>query len=166
VDRSRLAIKIGLGAAVVIALSFGMSKLINASRPGFGFMRNAEVVYTGRHSLGKNNAETTDTVANIPESWTDAVRHIEGELPQAIRRQDSEGSISYVVPQFENGRMQIDEYPEQLIKVRPGRVVNNGSKLVVMNDSVKNWSHIEIEDFRGPSALESAFNWLGNRMGI
>lgn len=166
-SEGKVAVKIGIGVALGVVLSVGVCKLLHSARPNFAFMRNAEVVYTGSHPIGKNRSMTTDMVANIPETLPNALRQIEEELPQAIRRNDgNEGTISFAVPQFENGRMQIDEYPEQLIKIRPGRVIKKGSKLMVMNDTAKHWSHVEIADYRGPSALDSAFNWIGEKIGI
>ncbi len=166
VSRNRLAIKIGVGVSFGILLGIGACRLTQTRQLGYGFLRNGEIVYSGAGQDGHNRVRTTETVVNVPSVATRTIDLVQQELPSAIRRLEDDGTVSFVLPQFENGRMQITEYPEQAIQVKPGRVVRQGSKLFVMNEANTLWSHVEIKDFRQPSALESAMTWIGDRFGI
>jgi hypothetical protein len=107
----------------------------------------------------------TETFMNVPMNWEDAVAKVKKEIPNAIERMGDEGPY-FVVPQYKNGRIQLAEFPEQAIAVRPGRLMRVGARMMVRADSGENWAHVEIQDFRQPSVLESAFNWLGKELGI
>jgi|GEM_PF-6459857 len=166
VSGNRLAIKIGAGVCVGALLGVGACRLAQVHQLNYDFLRGGEIVYTGTSVDGHNRIRATDTLINVHAVADRAMELLRQEVPQAIQKVDEDGNVSFVLPQMEGGRMKIAEYPEQTIQVKPGRLVKDGSKIIVMNESAKVWSHVEIKDFRQPSAVESAMTWLGDRLGI
>jgi hypothetical protein len=165
VDKSAIAKKALIGVAFGAIVGVAVLRLAPSKLPGLSFLQKGEVVYSGRTVASMAGLPATETFMNVPMNWEDAVAKVKKEIPSAIERQGEEGPY-FVVPQYQNGRVRLTEFPEQSIAVRPGRLVRVGARMMVRADSGENWAHVEIQDFRQPSALESAFNWLGKKLGI
>lgn len=160
-----IAKKIGVVTVFVVAAGFAALRLSNTALPGLSFLQKGEMVYSGKTASKLAGLSTTESFLNVPMNWEDAVEKVKKELPSAIERSDENGPY-FVVPQMQNGRIRLSEFPEQSITVRPGRLVRAGARMMVRADSGDSWAHVQIQDFRQPSALESAFNWIGDRLGI
>lgn len=139
-------------------------RMASQSQPGFAFLKQGETIYSSR--IVASNAPVTESYTNLPIDSKEAIKRIRQELPNAIERHDSEGQLSFVLPQMEGGRVLITEFPIQAISVRPGRLVRFGNRILVSKGSTDKWSNVQVLDYREPSALESAVHWLGDQMGI
>ncbi len=164
-NRSRFTLNLGL-----IAAAFFVSALlvVNASKDStarFTFLKQGEKVYSGKGIAKLAGLTTTETFVNVPMNWEDVVAKVQKEIPTAIFRKDEDGPY-FVIPQMQSGRVLVSEFPEQSITVRPGKLTRVGARMMVRADSGSDWAHVLIQDFRQPSPLESAFNWLGDRLGI
>lgn len=165
VSKSGLAKKVGIGASAALVLTIAAFRMSQGGVPGLSFLEKGEMVYSGKTVAKLAGLKATETFLNVPMNWENAVLNLKKEIPSAIERND--GSEPYfVVPQMKDGRVRLSEFPQQSITVRPGRLVRAGARMMVQIDTGSNWSHVQIQDFRQPSALESAFNWLGDRLGI
>ena len=160
-----VAKKVGLGAALIVVAGFAAMRLTNTALPGLSILHKGEMVYSGKSASKLAGLNATETFLNIPMNWEDAVAKVKKEIPTAIERVDDNGPY-FVVPQTLNGRVRLAEFPEQSITVRPGRLMRVGARMMVRADSGDSWAHVEIQDLRQPSALESAFHWIGDRLGI
>jgi hypothetical protein len=165
VRKRTLAMKVGVGATLVVAASFAALRVTNTALPGLSILQKGEMVYSGKSASKLAGLSATETFLNVPMNWEDAVAKVKKEIPSAIERSDENGPY-FVVPQTQNGRVRLAEFPEQSITVRPGRLLRVGARMMVRADSGDSWAHVQIQDFRQPSALESAFNWIGDRLGI
>ena len=160
-----IAKRIGIGVGLAATLVLGAFLLVKSNAPGFSFLRSGQVVYAGNTATRYPGLKATEYFMNVPQNWKEAVKQVRKELPQAIER-TGEDEPYFVVPQIENGRVRLSEFPEQSITVRPGKLQRVGARMMVLVGTGQDWSHIEVQDFREPSALESAFNWLGTKLGI
>lgn len=163
--KNRLAMKAGVGVALVALFGMVAVRMAQSELPGLSFLKQGEMVYSGRTTAKLAGLKATETFLNVPLNWEEAVKKIKQEIPTAIERRDGDGPY-FVVPQLQNGRVKLAEFPEQSITVRPGRLVRVGARMMVRADSGSDWSHVQIQDFHQPSVLESTFNWLGDRLGI
>ncbi len=163
--KSRIAIKLGIGAAVFVVAVGAFMKMTGTTVLGLSILEKGELVYQGKGDSAIAGLSSTDTFMNVPMNWEDVVEKVRKELPTAIEREGSSGPY-FVVPQIRNGRVLLSEFPEQAITIRPGKLSRAGARMMVRLDTGDNWAHIQVQDFRQPSALESAFNWLEDRIGI
>ena len=150
---------------IFAAAAFAALRISNTALPGLSFLQKGEMVYSGKSASKLAGLSATETFLNVPMNWEDAVTKLKKEIPTAIEREDENGPY-FVVPQVQRGRVRLAEFPEQSITVRPGRLMRVGARMMVRADSGGSWAHVQIQDFRQPSALESAFHWIGNRLGI
>ena len=156
---------IGVAIGVTTLAAIGLLRLGQSGMPGGSVFQNGETIYTGKSVAKLAGLTATETFINVPNNWETVVAKVKREIPIAIERRDEDGPY-LVVPQTRHGRVMISEFPEQSITVRPGRLTRVGARMMVRADSGTDWAHVQIQDFRQPSALESAFNWLGDRLGI
>ncbi len=160
-----LAKRVGIVTAIAAIIGFAALRVSSSTIPGISFLAKGQVVYTGKAETKLAGLTATETFLNIPMNWEDAVQKVQREMPSAILREDGNGPY-FVIPQTQNGRVLLSEFPQQSITVRPGKVMRVGARMMVGMDSGDTWAHVQIQDFRQPSALESAFNWLGDKIGI
>lgn len=160
-----IAIKIGIGATLLLVSGWAFMRMSGTSVPQLSVLENGEFVYSGKGNTKIAGLNTTETFMNVPMNWEEAVAKIRKELPTAIEREDANGPY-FVVPQVHNGRVRLSEFPEQSITIRPGKLSRVGARMMVRFDTGDNWAHVQVQDFRQPSALESAFNWIGDKIGI
>lgn len=160
-----IAMKVGLGAALLFAAAFGFVRVTGSVVPSLSILDKGELVYSGKGDAKVPGLNTTETFMNVPMNWEDAVAKIRREIPTAIEREDGNGPY-FVVPQMKDGRVRLSEFPEQSITVRPGKLSRVGARMMVRLDTGDNWAHVQVQDFRQPSPLESAFNWIGDQFGI
>lgn len=160
-----IAIKIGVGATLLLVSGWAFVRVTGSTVSGLSLLEKGELVYSGRGNAKIAGLNTTETFMNVPMNWEDAVEKVRKELPTAIEREDSNGPY-FVVPQVHNGRVRLSEFPEQSITIRPGKLSRVGARMMVRFDTGDTWAHVQVQDFRQPSALESAFNWIGDRIGI
>jgi hypothetical protein len=165
VKKNIFAKKAGIGVALLAIVGVVAVRMAQSALPGLSFLKQGEVVYSGRTTAKLAGLKATETFMNVPLNWEDAVKKIKQEIPTAIERRDGDGPY-FVVPQLHDGRVQLAAFPEQSITVRPGRLVRAGARMMVRADSGEGWSHVQIQDFHQPSVLESTFNWIGDRLGI
>lgn len=128
-------------------------------------MHRAELVYSGAGSTRVAGLKATDTFANLSIPWEKAFRQVRDELPTALERSGPNGPF-LIVPQTRGGRVMLAEFPERAITIKAGKLAKVDGKLVIMKGTLGTWSHIQVQDYRQPSVLESAFHWLGDRLGI
>jgi hypothetical protein len=165
VKQGKSLVKIGALTMATVLSAMAIFRVSANPSTSMSFLSGGEQIYSGKGVAKLAGISATQTFVNVPLNWEDAVARIKKEIPTAIERRDGDGPY-FVVPQMRNGRVLLTEFPEQSITVRPGRVMRVGARMMVKADSGTEWAHIQIEDYRQPSALESAFNWLGDRLGI
>jgi hypothetical protein len=158
--------RIGFGILAAIAI-LGFAGMARLKGPGDvpPIMQGAELVYSGVGSTRVAGLKATDTFANLAMPWEKALSQVRNEIPTALERAGPNGPF-LIVPQKKNGRVLLAEFPERAITVKAGKLAKLDGKLVVVNGTSATWSHIQVQDYRQPSVLESAFLWLGDRLGI
>lgn len=165
VKKSGIAIRIGIGATLTVVALAAFVRMTDTVVPGLSILEKGELVYRGKGDSAMAGLTSTDTFMNVSMNWEEAVEKVRKELPTAIEREDSSGPY-FVVPQMRNGRVLLSEFPEQSITIRPGKLSRAGARMMVRLDTGDTWAHIQVQDYRQPSALESAFNWIEDRIGI
>jgi len=165
-DRRTLGIRIGVVAGTLMFLGFVGSRIANSGVPESGFLKRGQVVYSTHTQAAYRGLNATETFMNVPVSADEALTQVRKELPNAIQRDERDEGPYFLVPQMKDGRILLSEFPEQKIAIRPGKLVRVGARMMVLVGTGEKWSHIQIQDYRQPSALESAFNWLGDKIGI
>jgi len=128
-------------------------------------MHRAELVYSGAGTTRVAGLKATDTFANLSMPWEKALNQVRNELPTALERTGPNGPF-LIVPQTRGGRVLLAEFPERAITIKAGKLAKVNGELVVIKGTLGSWSHIQVQDYRQPSVLESAFLWLGDRLGI
>jgi hypothetical protein len=157
---------IGVGLATVIAvLGLVGSARLRGQTATSRILESAEMVYSGASATKIAGLQSTETYANVFMPWQKAFDQVLSDIPTALERNGSRGPY-LIVPQTKNGRVLLSEFPEQAISIKPGKLARVDGKLVVLKGTGASWAHVQIQDYRQPSVLESAFNWLGDRLGI
>lgn len=142
------------------------SRVANSGIPELSFLKRGQVVYSTHTQGAYRGLNATETFMNVAVSADEALAQVRKELPIAIQREESDEGPYFLIPQVKGGRILLSEFPEQKIAIRPGKLVRVGARMMVLVGTGDKWSHIQIQDYRQPSALESAFNWLGDKIGI
>jgi hypothetical protein len=153
-------------AAILGAFAmFAFGRVRNSSTPSVAIFESGEIVYSGKAPARFSGLDATETYLNVGSPMEQTIAQIKRDIPTAIERRRGEDRY-LVVPQLRNGRVLIAEFPLQAITVRPGRLGRMGPRMMVGATTGDTWSHVLIEDFRQPSPLEAAFNWIGGKLGI
>jgi len=149
-------------AVLILAVSCAGSVLwMGHERKSDTVLSRGEVVRSVAYRAGAPDVDATETFINIPMYYKDVARRIRQENPGAMSIDDPDG-VKLVVPQVLSGRVQIFDAPKKSFTVLQGRTSPIGTHVFGDHD----WTTVRVREFRRRNVLESAFAWIGDRLGI
>jgi hypothetical protein len=158
----RLSLRTKTLSVFILAVSCAGSVLwMSNERKNDTVLSRGEVVRSVEYRAGSPDVDATETFINIPMDYKEVVRRIRQENPGAMSIDDSDG-INLVVPQVLSGRVQIFDAPKKSFTVLQGRTSTIDTPVVGDQD----WTTVRVREFRRRNVIESAFAWIGDRLGI
>jgi hypothetical protein len=109
------------------------------------------------------------TYFSFEGDWEDVLRRAKAEMPNAIERDTVVGGQRakiLTVPREENGRLRLFFPPEKEITILPQRLVLTEGGQLMSQPSDRRWASIKISEYRQPQLLDTAVDWVRDRLSI